>query len=725
MRGLGSKIGARRRCGGGEGHLATGTGKEMGDGAAACLERTTVEGQSGPWRRPAYDALVSADFWRRNPELLLAAVTLAALLSGWLGGLATPALPWWAVGLAAVIAFAAGGYSGGRRALADARRGRLNIDFLMIVAALGTVFIGEWVEGALLLFLFTLSGALEAFAAGRSRQAIRGLAELRPDTAWVQRAGAVVEVNVDGLVVGEVVVVKPGERLPVDGTVVGGQSSVDQSAITGESVAVYKEVGDGVFAGTINGSGALEVEASKLASESTLSRIIGLVQAAQENAAPTQRFIDRFSQPYTLVVIGATVLAILIPWLFADEAFDSTFYRAMTLLVVASPCALIISTPAAILSAIAAAAREGVLFKGGAYLEKAAGLEMLAFDKTGTLTYGKPRLTDVVPLNNFREEDVISLAAGAESLSEHPIGRAVVERAQELGLATERPQEFRSIAGLGIGAMYERDGGREWIYIGNDKLFMGEEVDLSAAICMSGSPFRRLQKEGKTVMLVVRRGVGGGGGGACGGENVGACGRDWEVVGFLAVADTVRAGAAGAVAALRQMGIGRIVMLTGDNSNVADAVGAQVGVQEVYAELLPEQKVEIVSTLVDSGCVGMVGDGVNDAPALATADLGIAMGGAGSDVALETADVVLMADDLSKLAFMLRLSRRARDIVRQNIVFSVFVMLILVALTILAPVALPGFRLPLPLGVLGHEGSTLIVVANGLRMLAMTARSEE
>ena len=733
MRGLGSKIGARRRCGGGEGHLATGTGKEMGHGAAACLERSTDGLSKGAGERglgQAFYALVSADFWRRNPELLLAAVTLAALLSGWLGGSVSGALPWWAVRLAAVIAFAAGGYSGGRRALADARRGRLNIDFLMIVAALGTVFIGEWVEGALLLFLFTLSGALEAFAAGRSRQAIRGLAELRPDTAWVQRAGAVVEVNVDGLVVGEVVVVKPGERLPVDGTVVGGQSSVDQSAITGESVAVYKEVGDGVFAGTINGSGALEVEASKLASESTLSRIIGLVQAAQENAAPTQRFIDRFSQPYTLVVIGATVLAIVIPWLFADEAFDSTFYRAMTLLVVASPCALIISTPAAILSAIAAAAREGVLFKGGAYLEKAAGLEALAFDKTGTLTYGKPRLTDVVPLNNFREEDVISLAAGAESLSEHPIGRAVVERAQELGLATERPREFRSIAGLGIGAMYERDGGREWIYVGSERLFMGEEVDLSAAVCVGGgggggSPFRRLQKEGKTVMLVVRRGVGGGGGGACGEEILGACGRDWEVVGFLAVADTVRAGAAGAVAALRQMGIGRIVMLTGDNSDVANAVAAQVGLQEVYAELLPEQKVEIVSTLVDSGCVGMVGDGVNDAPALATADLGIAMGGAGSDVALETADVVLMADDLSKLAFMLRLSRRARDIVRQNIVFSVFVMLILVALTILAPVALPGFRLPLPLGVLGHEGSTLIVVANGLRMLAMTARSEE
>ena len=480
------------------------------------------------------------------------------------------------------------------------------------------------------------------------------------------------------------------------------------------------------FRGSINGSGALEVQVDKLAPDSTINKIIGLVEEARNNAAPTQQFIDRFSQPYTLAVIGVTVLAILIPYLLVDEAFSSTFYRAMTLLVVASPCALIISTPASILSAIAAAARAGVLFKGGAYLEKAADIDMLAFDKTGTLTYGKPQLTDVVPLNNYSEEEVISIAAGAESLSEHPIAQTIVERAQELNLSIETPQDFRGIAGHGVQAMYARGAHEEQIYIGNDKLFMNEAMDLSPAIRMIG---QQLQRQGKTAILVVRRSTASGdampknSGAAADApfdkEILGAPGRDWEVVGFLAVADTVRSGAAEAVAALKQMGMTRIAMLTGDNHDVAEAVAAQVGLQDVYAELLPEQKVEIVSELVESGAVAMVGDGINDAPALATSDLGIAMGSAGTDVALETADIVLMSDDLSKLPFMLRLSRRARDIVRQNIYFSVAVILTLVALTILAPIFVPDFRLPLPVGVLGHEGSTLIVVINGLRMLMM------
>ena len=671
-------------------------------------------------------AVLSTEFWRNNPELLLAAITLAALLIGWLGGSLSGLLPPWAVVILAFIAYAAGGYPGAREALADARRGHLNIDFLMIAAALGAAVIGEWEEGALLLFLFTLSGALESFASDRSRQAISGLAALRPDTAWALRDGEVVDLGVDSLVIGDVVVIKPGERVPVDGTVLNGTTNVDQSPITGESIPVHKEMGDTVFSGTINGSGALEVQVTKLASESTISKIIGLVEEARKNAAPTQQFIDKFSQPYTLAVIGITVLAILIPFLFADEAFHRTFYRAMTLLVVASPCALIISTPASILSAIAAAARAGVLFKGGAYLEKAADLDILAFDKTGTLTYGKPQLTDVVPFNSYSSDDVISIAAGAESLSEHSIARAIVERAQELNLPIETPQDFRGLAGHGVQAMYARCAHKELIYIGNDKLFMNEAMDLSPAIRMVG---QQLQKQGKTAILVVRRSTAldiaatrqpaAATDASFDKEILGAPQRDWEVVGFLAVADTVRSGAAETVAALKQMGISRISMLTGDNRDVADAVAAQVGLEDVYAELLPEQKVEIVATLVEAGTVAMVGDGVNDAPAMATSNLGIAMGIAGTDVALETADIVLMSDDLSKLAFMLRLSRRARDIVRQNIFFSVAVILTLVTLTILAPLFLPGFRLPLPIGVLGHEGSTLIVVINGLRMLVM------
>ena len=669
------------------------------------------------------------EFWRNNPEIILASVTLISLLVGWIGGPVSGLLPGWAIVVFALTAYAAGGYSGARAALADAGRGNFNIDFLMIAAALGAAFIGEWEEGALLLFLFTLSGALESFASDRTRQAIIMLAELRPDTASVRREGAVIEMGVEALAIGDVVVVKPGERMPVDGTVIQGTTTVDQSPITGESIPVYKGVGDTVFSGTINGSGALELEVTKLASDSTISKIIGLVQEAQNNAAPTQRLIDRFSQPYTLAVIGVTLLAIAVPFFFAAEPFSSTIYRAMTLLVVASPCALIISTPASILSAIAAAAREGILFKGGAYLEKAANLDMLAFDKTGTLTYGKPELTDVVPLNGYSEEELIGCAAGAESLSEHPIAQTIVERAQEMNLAYDSPEDFRGIAGHGVQAIYGNGASKEMVYIGNDKLFMSEAMDLSPSIREQG---KRLQKEGKTAILVVRRSialeekvaeiVAGEAASPSGPHSAAAAGRDWEAVGFLAVADTVRSNASETIATLKQLGITRVAMVTGDNQDVAAAVGDQVGLEEVYAELLPEEKVRIVGELVEAGSVAMIGDGVNDAPAMAASDLGIAMGGAGTDVALETADVVLMSDDLSKLPFMLRLSRRAGEIVRQNLYFSVGIILTLVVLTVIVPFLVPDFRLPLPVGVLGHEGSTLIVVINGLRMLTMKSK---
>ena len=671
------------------------------------------------------------EFWRNNPEILLASVTLISLVVGWIGGPVSGLLPGWGIAVFALTAYAAGGYSGFKTALADAKQGNFNIDFLMIAAALGAAFIGEWEEGALLLFLFTLSGALESFASDRTRQAIIRLAELRPDTASVRRDGAVVEMGVEALAIGDVVVVKPGERMPVDGTVIQGTTTVDQSPITGESIPVYKGVGDTVFSGTINGSGALELEVTKLASDSTISKIIGLVQEAQNNAAPTQRLIDRFSQPYTLAVIGVTVLAIVLPLLFAAEPFSRTIYRAMTLLVVASPCALIISTPASILSAIAAAAREGILFKGGAYLEKAASLDMLAFDKTGTLTSGKPVLTDVVPLNGYSEEDLIARAAGAESLSEHPIAQAIVERAQEMDLAYTSPEDFRGIAGHGVQAIYRNGVSQEMVYIGNDKLFMSEAMDLSQSTRELG---KRLQEEGKTAILVVRRRIEleeevaefavGAAALPYGPDNAGISGRDWEAVGFLAVADTVRSNATETIAALKELGITRMAMVTGDNHDVAAAVAEEVGLEETYAELLPEEKVEIVGELAEAGSVAMIGDGVNDAPAMAASDLGIAMGGAGTDVALETADVVLMSDDLSKLSFMLRLSRQAGEIVRQNLYFSVGVILMLVVLTVIVPFLVPDFRLPLPVGVLGHEGSTLIVVINGLRMLAMKSEQQ-
>ncbi len=642
--------------------------------------------------------------WRSNLELILAIITLLALLIGWLGG-RNGYLSTGAITVAAVIAFAAGGYSGLMGAVQQAKAGKLDIDFLMITAALGAAAIGDWKEGALLLLLFTLSGALEHFAMERTRKAIEALAVLRPDTARVRRDSEEITLPVEQLKIGDIVLVHPGERLPVDGVVVQGDSTVDQSPITGESIPIHKTPADLVYAGSINGSGALEIEVSKPASESTLSKIINLVEEARQNSTPAQQFIDRFSQPYTYAVISATLLAIIVPVLFGHELFSATLYRAMTLLVVASPCALIISTPASVLSAIAAAARGGVLFKGGAYLEKISELKIVAFDKTGTLTHGKPVVTDVRPLSGYTEHDVLRLAANAETLSEHHIGHAIIEKAKELGIAQEAPVKFQALPGHGIQATFDRGAESETIYIGNDKLFMDEQMDISPAIRLIG---RALQEQGKTVMLVVRRSTV---------EDTLGDTRDWEIVGYIAVADTLRPEAPIAIRALRALGIKRIVMLTGDNKAVATAIAQSAGIDEVYSDLLPEQKVDVLHKLVKEGKTAMIGDGVNDAPALATAHVGIAMGVGGTDVALETADVVLMASDLAQLSFMLDLSRRAQRIVRQNVIFAVGVIICLVLATIVLPLVIRGFVMPLPLGVVGHEGSTLLVVTNGLRML--------
>ena len=647
-------------------------------------------------------------FWRENYEFILAVVTLAALLAGWLGGEVSEQLPGWSVTLLALVAFAAGGYAGLIGAWEQARRGKFDVDFLMLAAALGAALIGEWTEGALLLFLFTLSGALETFAMGRTRKAIEALGKLRPETALVRRSdGVEEEVPVEQLLPGDVVLVKPGDRLPVDGLVIGGSSSVDQSTITGESVPVSKFPGEQVFAGTINGSGALAVKMTRPASESTLSRVIALVADAREDATPTQQFIDRFSQPYTYTVIGATVLAIVVPLFWMEEPFAVTLYRAMTLLVVASPCALIISTPASALSAIAAAARYGVLFKGGAYLELLGKTDAVVFDKTGTLTMGRTVVTNLHPLTNHTAENLLRMAASAETLSEHHIANAVIEKARMLGLQLEKPIGFTAIPGEGITAQFARPTHTETIYIGNDRLFLNHAMELSPAIRMIGAT---LQRQGKTVMLVVRRSRV---------EDTLGADRDWEVMGYIAVADVLRTEAAESVRRLRANGIQRVAMMTGDNQAAADYIARQAGIDEVYANLLPEHKLELVKKLREQHTVAMIGDGVNDAPALATAQVGIAMGAGGTDVALETADVVLMSSDLGRLPFTLQLSRKANQIIRQNVIFSIGVIVLLVLSTILAPIVWPGFLLPLPLGVVGHEGSTLVVVLNGLRMLRL------
>ena len=620
-------------------------------------------------------------------EPALVGVTLVALLAG-VAARSLGAAPWLET-LFAVIAYVAGGYFGLIAGLRSLRELEINVDILMLLAAGGAAIIGSWPEGATLLFLFSLSNVLQSYALGRSRQAIRKLLDLRPATAHVIRGGDEVEVLVETLAVGETVIIRPGENIPVDGIVTSGESLVDQASITGESVPVEKVTGNQVFAGTVNQHGALEVEVSKRAQDTTLAKIIRLVEEAQEEKAPTQRFLDRFEQYYAMAVIAGVALIIAIPVLVLGQPFEPTFYRGMVLLVVASPCALVISTPASILSAIADGARKGILFKGGAHLENAATVKVVAFDKTGTLTVGKPRVTDVIPADGYTEADVLALAAAVEARSEHPLAEACVVEAEARELALPATSDFQAYPGMGVRA--EVDGHN--VLVGSRRMMQREGITVKGEF---EEHIRRLEGEGKTVLLV----------------------HNDTCIGAIGVADRVRPQAVETVKALKQAGVERVAMLTGDNERVANGIAAQLGVDEVHAALMPEDKVTVVRDLREQyGAVAMVGDGVNDAPALATASIGIAMGAAGTDVALETADVVLMADDLSKLPYVLRLSKKARRIVWQNIAFSLAVIVLL----IMGTFGVFGETLPLPLGVVGHEGSTVLVVLNGLRLLAFGA----
>lgn len=502
--------------------------------------------------------------------------------------------------------------------------------------------------------------------------------------------------------------------MPLDGVVVEGESTVDESTLTGESMPVAKKAGAPVFAGTINQSGSLEVRVTKLAHESTIARLIKLVEEAQSEKAPTERFLDKFEQIYAMGVIGLTLLLAGMPPLLFGVPFADAAYRAITVMVVASPCALVISTPAAILSAIANGARRGILFKGGAHLEEAARLEVIAFDKTGTLTMGKPAVTDVtiIPLTAFahatasravrrdQENILLALAAAVESKSEHPLARAIVETARHRGLTIPSATNFASTPGQGVRAHVAFMGGMD-IAVGSLRYFDGVRLHgLERAMC----EMERLQYEGKTAVLVAKLRA-----------NTSAV-----VLGVIAIADVLRPSAPQVVERLHRLGIRRVVMLTGDNERVARAVARQAGVDEFHADLLPQDKVAIIKRLRTADgrpChVAMVGDGVNDAPALASASLGIAMGAAGTDVALETADVVLMSDDLRQIAYAIALSRQTRRVVIQNLIFAIAVIAVLVAVAL-------GLQLPLPLGVVGHEGSTVIVVLNGLRLLFFDART--
>ncbi len=586
------------------------------------------------------------------------------------------------------VAYVAGGYYGLLDGIKALKEKRLDVNLLMIFAALGAAAIGQPTEGAILLFLFSLSNTLQSFAMDRSRKAIEKLLDLRPPTATVRRGSRLINLPVEKVVVEDVVIVRPGERFPIDGEVISGESEVNQAPITGESMPVNKETGDPVFAGTVNGNGAMEIRVTRLAKDTTLARIVQMVEEAQSSKAQTQRMLDNFEQIYALVVLGGAVLLILIPYFLLHHEFFHTFYLAMTWLVVASPCALVISTPASILSAIANGARNGVLFKGGVHLEKTATLKVLAFDKTGTLTQGKPQLVSLKPFQGTSEEELLRLAAAVESRSEHPLAASILAAAHKHNLSLPTATAFRAIPGQGIEGRVED----QILWIGGRRLFYERGVTVPVEITQQ---VEALEEQGQTVMMVYRRAENGG---------------QW--LGLLGSADVLREDAKEMIRKLKLQGIEHVVMLTGDNERVAARIAEMAGVDEFHANLLPQDKVTMLQMLQTKyGPVAMVGDGVNDAPALAKADVGIAMGGAGTDVAMETADVVLMSDDLQKLPHAVGLARNARKVVWQNLSFAMAVIVLLV-------VSAFGAQLPLPLGVVGHEGSTVLVVLNGLRLLA-------
>jgi Zn2+/Cd2+-exporting ATPase len=592
-------------------------------------------------------------------------------------------------------AYLCGGIFGIQASIRSLRQWTIDVDLLMILAALGAAVVGAPFEGAMLLFLFSLSNVLQAYAIDRTRKAIHSLMKLRPDKALTRRDGISVFLPIEELVVGDILVVRPGENIALDSVIVEGESSIDESSITGESIPVLKKVGDPVFAATINQTGGLEIRVTKLAKDSTIEKLIRMVEEAQSEKAETQRFLDRAEQFYAIGVISLTVILIVWPALFLHEPLVMAFYRAMTVMVVASPCALIISTPASILSGIGGAARRGILFKGGVHLERTATIRVVAFDKTGTLTEGKPRVTDiicghaVIPLTADVESEalhLLQLAASVEAKSEHPLAAAIVAEARRRQLPTLHCTDFQSVSGKGASGVL---GGRR-ICVGNMRYF---EVLGGALPDSLSRTVDLLQDAGKTCVLVGARDQ----------EGI-------HILGGLGIADVLRAETAEVVRALKEVGVKKVVMLTGDNRRVASAIARQAGVDEFYAGLLPEDKVRVLKVLESIGPVAMVGDGVNDAPAIATATIGIAMGAAGTDVAMETADVVLMSDNLRNIPFAISLSRHARVVIWQNLAIATSVIVLLVIFAL-------GFSLPLTLGVVGHEGSTVLVCLNGLRLL--------
>jgi len=613
----------------------------------------------------------------RQALVVVSGVSLAAGLAlQFFAGALVPA------SAAFLISIVTGGVYTARRALAATRVMSLDINVLMLIAVVGAIGIGEWSEGATVTFLFAFAQILEARTMDRARHAIRALMDFTPPEAVVRRNGTEQRVRVDDVRLDEILMVKPGEKIPLDGVVVSGASPVNQAPITGESLPVDKSPGHDVYAGTINGYGALDVRVTHLRQDTTLARIISLVELAQSQRAPSQAFVERFARYYTPAVITVAIVIATVPPLLLGQPAGEWFYRALVLLVISCPCALVISTPVSVVSAIAAAAKKGVLIKGGVHLERTGKIRCVAFDKTGTLTKGAPHVVELIPLNGAASREILEIAAGLEARSEHPVGRAILARAVEYGVAWPSCAEFQAIPGRGAEAVI----GGEPALIGNHRLI--EERGLCNAEIHSS--LDAVAASGRTAVLVARTG---------------------RPLGIIALADQTREAARDTVEMLRRQGVEHVVMLTGDNRATAEALARELGVDEVHAELLPHDKVQVVHTLRKKyGTVAMVGDGVNDAPALAAADVGIAMGAAGTDAALETADIALMADELLKIPFALRLGRSTLRNIQMNITLSLGLKAVFLCLAIIGSATLW-------MAVVADMGASLLVIANGMRLL--------
>lgn len=615
--------------------------------------------------------------------LLLVALAGVFLVGGWFIETYLTLSPIVAIAFF-ILSYIAGGYDVATHAIPGLFRGKFNTDVLMVAAAAGAALLGEWGEGAFLLFLFALGHAGEHYALDRARNAVGALGQLMPKSAQVRRGDTLMEVKVDDLAVGDIIVTRPGDRVAVDGEIVNGSSELDQSSITGESAPVSRTVGDGVFAGTINHTAALEIRVTRLAKDNTLSRVMQLVAEAQSQQSPTQQFTERFTAwfvPTVLVVVG---LVIVIPPLAGWMPWQDSFYRAMLLLVAASPCALALGTPATVLAGIAQAARNGVLIKGGVHLENLGALNAMAFDKTGTLTHGKFTVSDIVPVEGVNADEVLRVAATVEQQSNHPLAQAVVAEALAKSLVLPVPTDVTNVPGRGLRAMVDNRP----VLIGALKFF--EEQDPPLRNSDVEAVVAALQAQGRSTMAISQ---------------------DGKFLGVLGLADTLRPNVAESMNRLRRLGIEHLVMLTGDNASVAAQIAKEAGVTDIRADLLPEDKLTAIQALQQTyGAIAMTGDGVNDAPALAAATVGIAMGAAGTAVALETADVALMADDIGKLPFAVGLSRASRAIIQQNLAVSLGVIFLLIVTSVLGLVQLSG-------AVILHEGSTIVVVLNALRLL--------